>query len=210
MCQAMTASFARDRDGGDVAAAAGGDPLVEGAQRAGCAGGVPGRFDEHVPGLARPLLADSAVSGGLAARLVDARVEAEVADQLPRTWEAADVADRGEQRGGGDEVDARQGEQPTHLLRIEHLLGERPLDQGDLCVEEGDLAQAGRDRLLLIGWQLLRGEPAPSAYPEEVAHRWLALQVADQRRVHLVLGPCALPDQLGPRRDPPAQDPRLL
>src|SRR6266545_6813167 len=34
--------LACDRDGGDVAAAAGGEPLVEGAQRARCAGGVPG------------------------------------------------------------------------------------------------------------------------------------------------------------------------
>src|SRR6184192_4427555 len=39
-----------------------------------------------------------------------ARVEAEVADQLAGAREAADVADRGEQRGGGDEVDAGQGE----------------------------------------------------------------------------------------------------
>src|SRR6266702_5250704 len=45
--------LARDGDGGDVAAAAGGDPLVEGAQRAGGARGVPGRLDEHVPRLAR-------------------------------------------------------------------------------------------------------------------------------------------------------------
>jgi hypothetical protein len=34
--------LARDRDGGDVAAAAGGDSLVEGAQRSGGARGVPG------------------------------------------------------------------------------------------------------------------------------------------------------------------------
>ena len=73
-----------------------------------------------------------------------------------------------------------------------------------------DLAQAGRDRLLLIGRQLLRGEPAPTADAEQIAHRRLALQVADQRRVHLVLRACALPDQLRPRRDPAAQDPRLL
>jgi hypothetical protein len=75
---------------------------------------------------------------------------------------------------------------------------------------EGDLAQAGRDRLLLVGRQLLRGQPAPPADAEEIAHRRLALQVADQPRVHLILGPGALPHQLRPRRDPPAQDPRLL
>src|SRR5438034_1750533 len=75
-----------DRDRGDVAAAPDGDPLMEGAQGPRCAGGVPGRFDEHVPRLARPLLGDAAVSGRLGAGLLDARVEAEVADQLARGW----------------------------------------------------------------------------------------------------------------------------
>jgi hypothetical protein len=57
---------------------------------------------------------------------------------------------------------------------------------------EGDLAQAGRERLLLVGREVLRGEPAASAGAEEIAHRRLALQVADQRRVHLVCSPaCA-------------------
>jgi hypothetical protein len=132
--------FAGDRDGGDVAAAAGGDPLVEGAQRAGCAGGVPGRLDEHVSCLARSLLGDPPVPGWLDTGLAYARVEAEVADQLPGGWEAADVADRRDQRRGGDEVHPGQGEQPPHLGGGEHLLGERSLEQGDLGVEEGDLA----------------------------------------------------------------------
>ena len=88
---------------------------MEGAQGSGGAGGMPGGLDEHVPGLARPLLGDPAVPGRLCAGLAHARVEAEVADQLPGGREAADVADRREQRGGGDEVDAWQGEQPPHL-----------------------------------------------------------------------------------------------
>src|SRR6266508_1214384 len=182
---------------------------MEGAQGSGGAGGVPGRLDQHMPGLARSLLGDPPVPGRLGARLAHPRVEAEIADQLPRGREAADLADRSDQRGGGDEVHARQGEQPSHLRRGEHLLGERSLDQCDLAVEKLDLAQAGRDRLLLIARQVLLGEPAPSAGAKEVAHRRLAFQVADQRRVHLVLRARALPDQLRPSRDPAAQDPRL-
>src|SRR5262245_65069676 len=61
--------LAGNGDGGDVAAAAGADPLVEGTQGAGGAGGVPRGFDEHVPRLARALLADPAVPGRLAAGL---------------------------------------------------------------------------------------------------------------------------------------------
>src|SRR5262245_43370772 len=103
--------LARDRDSGDVAAAAAGDSLVEGAQRSGGARGVPGCFDEHVPCLAGALFADPSVPGRLRTRLTHARVEAEVTDELARCGEAVDIADRGEQRGGGDEVHAGQGEQ---------------------------------------------------------------------------------------------------
>src|SRR6266540_7116348 len=140
--------LAGDGDGGDVAAAAGGDPFVEGAQRSGRARGVPGRFDQHVPGLAGPLLGDPPVPGRLGARLAHARVEAEIADQVTRGREATDLTDRGDQRRGGDEVHPGQSQQPPHLPRGEHLPGERTLDQRDLGVEERDLAQADRDRLL--------------------------------------------------------------
>src|SRR6266545_4711944 len=58
------------------------------------------------------LLGDPAVPGRFRAGLEHARVEAEVADQLPGGREAADVADRGDQRGRGDEVHPGQGEQP--------------------------------------------------------------------------------------------------
>jgi hypothetical protein len=163
-----------------------------------------------MPCLAWALLGDAAVSGRLGTGLAYARIEAEVADQVAGGREAADLADRPEQRRGGDEVHPGQGEQPPHLDRGEHLPGQRPLDQGDLAVEEGDLAQAGRERLLLVGRQLLRGEPAAAASAEEIAHRRPALQVADQRRVHLVLRPRAQPHQLHPRRDPPPQDTGLL
>src|SRR5262249_21233508 len=107
--------LAGDSDGGDVAAAPRGDAFVEGARRAGGAGGVPGRLDQDVPGLARTLLGDAAVPGRLRARLTHPRVETEVADEMSRGREAADVADRGEQGAGGAEVDAREGQQPTPL-----------------------------------------------------------------------------------------------
>jgi hypothetical protein len=61
--------LAGDRDGGDLAAAPGGDSLVEGAQRSWCAASVPGGLDQHVPGLAGALLADPSVPGRLRTRL---------------------------------------------------------------------------------------------------------------------------------------------
>jgi hypothetical protein len=47
--------------------------------------------------LARSLLRDAAVSSRLVAGLDHARVEAEVADQVCRCWEAPDVADGADQ-----------------------------------------------------------------------------------------------------------------
>src|SRR5439155_7144448 len=124
--------------------------------------------DQHVSGLARTLLADPSLPGRLRASLGYAWVETEVADQLAGGREATDVADRGEQRSGGDEVHAGQGEQASPLRRGEHLLGQGLLDQGDLTVEELDLAQAGRNRLLLIGREDLRVEPAAPAGAEQI------------------------------------------
>jgi hypothetical protein len=77
--------------------------------------------------------------------------------------------------------------------------GERPLEHRGLAVEKGDLAQTGGDGLLLVGRQVLLGEPAPPAGAEEIADRRLTFQVPDQRRVHLVLRARALSDQLRPR-----------
>jgi len=139
----------------------------------------------------------------LRAGLAHLRVEAEVADQLAGCLEAADFADRRDQRAGSNAADPRQGHQAAHLLAGEHLERDRLLEPADLLGEEVDLAQAARDRLLLVVGQVLPGEPAAAGDTEEVAHRRPLLQVADQRCVHLILRPCALPHQLRPPRDQP-------
>jgi hypothetical protein len=169
---------------------------VEGAQWSGCACGVPGRLDEHVPGLAWALLGDPAVPGRLRARLTHAWVEAEVADEMPRRREPADVADRGKQGARGDEVDAREGQQPAQAGRAEYELSECPVDRSNFPVEEVDPAQAGLDHLALVCRQLLRGKPAPTSGAKQVGCRRASLEVADQDRVHLVLLPGALSHQL--------------
>jgi len=132
----------------------------------------------------------------------------EVADQLSGAREAPGVTDRGQQRAGGDEVDAGQGQQPAQLQRSKHELGERPIDRHHFGVEEVDSAQAGLDHLPLVDGQLLGGQPAPTGDAEEVGSWRASLQIADQDRVHLVLLACPLPHQLRAAGDPPAQHTR--
>jgi transposase InsO family protein len=55
------------------------------------------------------------MTGGRAAGLTHARVEAEVADELARRGEAADVADRRHEGRRRLHVDARDRHQPQHL-----------------------------------------------------------------------------------------------
>jgi hypothetical protein len=80
------------------------------------------------------------MAGRCAAGLADARVEAEVADQLPRRGEAAHIADRGHERRRCLHVDARNAHQPQHLRPGERLLGDLAVERGDLLIEEVDLA----------------------------------------------------------------------
>ena len=120
--------------------------------------------------------------GRRAARLTHARVEAEVADELAPGWEAADVADGGQERRGDDHVDARDGHQPPDLRRGKRRLGDRPLDRGDLLVEKLDLAQTAVDRLALIDRQLELAQPSAAGLAEQVADRGLCDQTPDQRR----------------------------
>jgi hypothetical protein len=127
-----------------------------------------------------------------------------VGDQLAGVAKAGDVADRGQEGGGGDQVHARDGHQPLGLGPGQHLRGDQPLDLLDLTVQERDVAQRGLDRLCLLGRQAQLAKPAAALDAEQIRARRLALQPAHQYRVHLVLDPSARADQLlAPRQSPP-------
>ena len=144
------------------------------------------------------------------ARLADLGVQAEVADQLARLVEAADVADGGDERRRGHQAHPGHGHQSLDRLGAERVLGDRALEDRDLAVEEVDLAQAPVDGLALVAGQLERGQPRAAPSPERVAHRWAALERAHQHGMDLVLATRALPDELRAARQAPAQRPRLL
>jgi len=67
---------------------------------------------------------------------------------------APDVADRGQERLSADHVDAGHGHQSARVRRAQRLARDQPLDRGDLCVQELDMAQRALDRLCLLDRQL--------------------------------------------------------
>jgi hypothetical protein len=130
------------------------------------------------------------------AGLVDARVKAEVGDQLAGGFEAADVADRGQEDRRADDVDARHGHQPLDLRALKRFACDQPLDLLDLCVEELDVAQAGLDRLLLLFGQLKGPQPHTPLDAEQVGRWRAALGLAHEHGVDLVLDARAGADEL--------------
>ncbi len=117
---------------------------------------------------AAALLGDAALPRLGDARLAQLRVETEVAGEMPRTLEAADVADRSHQRRRGRHVHARDRHQPADLRRGERLLGDRPIDVREFVLQEVELAQASVDRFPLVERELERREPRPTALAEDV------------------------------------------
>jgi hypothetical protein len=91
------------------------------------------------------------------------------------------------------------------MCPIEGVLGEVLVDAGDLDGEEVDLAQARRDGVALVEWQLELGQPLASALAEQVAGRWAALEVPDEHGGRFVLDARALTHKLCTPRGQTAQ-----
>ena len=70
---------------------------------------------------------------------------------------------------------------------------------------EVQLPQQRHRRSLLIGGQVLLGQPGTAFVPEQIRRRTARNQVAVQDRMHLVFHPGALPHQLRPTQHLAAQ-----
>ena len=154
--------------------------------------------------MAPPNLADAAVVGRAKPGLADARVEAEVADQLLRTVEAGDVAYRRHQPGRHRQVDAGDRQQPVDRHVLERALGDVAVEVGEVLAQPVELADMARDRRPLILRQRLARQPLPAAPIEEIGVRALRDQVCMEDRVDLVLQPCPVADDLVASRRQPA------
>jgi hypothetical protein len=126
--------LAGGRDDRLAVAAARARAVIEGVQRPGLQHDAPGRLDERPARGRRAALADLAAARRRAAGLADLGVQAQVGHQLAAGQEPARVADGRDERRGADQIDARDGHQPADLRPRERLLGDQPLDGGDLAV----------------------------------------------------------------------------
>ena len=142
------------------------------------------------------LLGDPSMRRGLVAGLLDARVQAEVADELVRRAEAGEVADGGGDRDRDRDVDAGDRHQSPGRLAAQRDARELGVDQPQLLAVEVQLAQQRPDGPALVGGQLLLGQPAPTLDPEHIGGRAARHEVAMQDRLDLVLQPRALAHQM--------------
>ena len=121
--------LARDGHCGDLVTAAGADADEEGVQRPRGLRRRPGGLDQHRPGMAAADLADPAVMGGAETGLAHARVEPEIAHQLLRAGETADIADRRHQPRRNRQIDTGDRHQPLDRHIVQRTLR-------DLAVED--------------------------------------------------------------------------
>jgi hypothetical protein len=127
--------LARGRDGSDVLATTRADPQEEGAQRPRRPCRRPGGLNQHATSMATALFGDPAVVDRSWSRLPDARVQAEVTDQVPRSRETPDVADRGQHPERDHHVDARNRHQPLAVLISQGVAREVALDHAQIIAQ---------------------------------------------------------------------------
>lgn len=130
--------------------------------------------------------------GRTLAGLVDAWVQPEVANQLPRVSEAPDVA-----AGQGHEAtDHRVGHRFSGDLDLEHLQG---------AFDQVDLGQVPLHGGVLVFRQRLLRQPSAAADPDKVPMRARRDPVGKQDRLDQVLESNSLAYQLRAPGDLPAQ-----
>ncbi|MGF1598394.1 MAG: hypothetical protein ACFCVK_15925 [Acidimicrobiales bacterium] len=144
------------------------------------------------------------------AGLVDLWVETQVAQELARALEAADVADRGHESRRGGEVDSRHGEQELNRAVLEGGSFDDLVETLELFAQELELAKARRHCLSLVIGQLDTIEPAQPLDPEQVRRTRSLNQIAVQHSVDLVLQSRALTHEQRSAAHPAAGQTLLL
>ncbi len=160
----------------------------------------PGRLNQHGTRVTAADLADTAVMGGSESRLPHSRVQPEIAYQLLRAVEPADVADRRHDAGGDRQVDVGDRHQSVDRGILDCVLRDLAVEQGQVFCQPVKLTDVPIDGGALIVWQLLSSQPGPAASVEQIGMRALRDQMRVQDRMHLVLEPRAMPhDLVAPR-----------
>ena len=105
------------------------------------------------------------------ARLPDARVKAEIADELLGLVETPRLADRRRDGQRHDHVDARDGHQPLDPVVRQSRASKIALDDLEVLAEPIELAQMTSDGKSFVLRQDLMKKPCPSARPAQIRVR---------------------------------------
>ena len=136
------------------------------------------------------------MDGGLETRLVNRRIQAEVADQLLRFREALDIADGGKQPHGHGRVHAGDTQQQIESLILEHGLRQSTLDSLQITAQPVQFTQSLFHCYAFISGKGLMTEPGASRSAKQVGCRTRFDQVGDQYGVNLILQPGSLANDL--------------
>jgi hypothetical protein len=188
--------FACRRDNGDLLAATVAYAQEESAQRAGRLCCAPGCLDEQSSRVRTSPLGDVTVPGGRWARLIDRRVQPEVAHQLLRIGKPFNGADCRQQADCHSGIDAGDGQQPAQPLVADTGLRQGLVDLVQILPKTVQLPQALLDAQTLVHRQRLGREPYASLPAEQISSGAPLDQMRSQHRMNFVLQPRALPHEL--------------
>jgi hypothetical protein len=113
-------------------------------------GCCPGSFDHHSTGMSTADLGNATVASRSQPRLTNARVEPEVAHQLLRRWESANITDRCDETDCYGDVDAGNRQQTTYLRIVERCFCQSAVNHRQVFAEPVEFAQSLLDRTTLI------------------------------------------------------------
>ena len=121
---------------------------------------------------------------GAKTRLASARIEPEVAHQLPRIAEPADVADRSHEACRDRQIDAGDRHQPLDGAVVERSLGNLAVKDGKVLAEPVEFPQMAVDRLPFVVGQRLARQPCPPRPIEQVRVRTVRNEMRMQNCMH--------------------------
>jgi hypothetical protein len=140
--------LARDRNG---CAAPPCDAVIESPQWSRSAYCLPGRFDQHRPGMSAALFADPTVPGPPFTGLMNGGVETEIGDQPIRTRESIDRTDCSQQSDCDHHIDPGNGHEPLGFRVGERVARQFALDYTKILSEAVIIAQVPMNSLTFIG-----------------------------------------------------------
>jgi hypothetical protein len=142
--------LAGHRHGGNVAAAPGADPLVEGPQRTRATHRLPGCLHQHRPCVRPALFGDAPVLSVPLTGLMHTWVQPDVGNQLIWTFEPADRPDCCGKPERHHHVDAWNGHQPLDIRISQGIPGQFTLHHPQILAEAVILPYVPLHRVPLV------------------------------------------------------------